>query len=98
MSVCPDKWKLPSKEDFDNLADFDKDILISKAWWNATLAGFKYEDDGDFSTIELGTEGYWWSSTDSGNLAHYGYIIDGSKLKYSYITKERAFSVRCVKK
>jgi len=96
-SVCPDNWKLPSKEDFDNLSNFDKDILISKAWWNATLGGFKYEGDGDFSP-ELGKEGYWWSSTEAGNLANYSYIINGSELQYNYITKARFYSVRCIKK
>jgi len=102
MDVCPDGWRLPNKAEFDSLATFSPDVLSSNAaWWNATFGGFKYEDYGDdeggFSSLE---QGYWWSSTEAGkNLAGYGYINGpGRKLEYNYMTKERAYSVRCVKK
>ncbi|GBU24228.1 hypothetical protein R83H12_00856 [Fibrobacteria bacterium R8-3-H12] len=96
MNVCPDGWILPSKEDYDNLSNFDKSVLsTNSAWWNATFGGFKYEDDGDFSDLN---EGYWWSSKATNNLAYYCKIREGGNFECNYITKARAFSVRCVKK
>jgi len=103
MDACPTSlgWRLPSEKDFDNLSNFEGNILSAKAWWNATFGGYKEENYGDREGFSALNQGYWWSSEEAANdknLAGYGSIIvEGGKLDYSYKTKARAFSVRCVK-
>ena len=102
MDACPSSlgWRLPSKKDYDDLSNFDNSVISNNnSWWNATFGGYKEENTGDkegFSDLDAG---YWWSSTEAANnLAGYSYIIGvGGKLEFSWKTKARAFSVRCVK-
>jgi hypothetical protein len=97
MSVCPDGWKLPSKEDFENLSKYE-DVLNATSVWHTIYAGLKYEEeDRGYDFREK--EGYWWSSTESGKFAHYRQIIKGDSRLRSYdVFKTRGFSVRCIKK
>jgi len=98
MNICPDGWKLPSKDEFDYLLDYE-DVLKATSVWHALLGGLKYdEEDRGFDFMKV--EGYWWSSTASGNFAYY-YTIksSGTKLyRYSGGNKARGYSVRCIKK
>jgi uncharacterized protein (TIGR02145 family) len=96
MNVCPDGWKLPSKDDYDNLLGFE-DVLQNTSVWNAAFGGFKDKDNGDFSPLEK--EGYWWSSTESGDFAHIRYIRKSeNKLHKRDDKKTYGYSVRCIKK
>jgi len=99
MNVCPDGWRLPGQKDFNDLSNFDEKIF-SGAWWNATFGGYKEENTENEDGFFKDNKGYWWSSEVSANIpnsAGYGSIVQGGKLEYSWMTKARAFSVRCVK-
>jgi len=97
MNACPSGWRLPSKEDFDDLSkSLLSDVMLFRdSWWNATLGGCRKET----GTIPCPlTEGYWWSSYTSGNLAYYAYYQEnGTTLDGNYFVKTRGLSVRCVK-
>jgi len=94
-NACPLGWRLPSKDDFENLsASLSGNQFYRDSWWNATLGGFRYEDGRYFKM----QEGYWWSSTTSGNSAYYAnFLANGTKLDGNYFVKTRGLSVRCVK-
>jgi hypothetical protein len=95
-AVCPEGWKLPSKDDFDNLLDFG-DVLNASVGWNATLGGYKHEDNG-IGFRFLDKEGHWWSSGPS-DLPYYANIVkNGDRLNISNAKKARGLSVRCIKK
>jgi len=100
--VCPSGWTLPSRDDYEKLSDFllsYKNNVLTKDWWNATYGGYRYEDEYD-RWYPLDIDGFWWSSTDVGNLAYYCNIKDGeNKLHYREVEKKtKGFSVRCIKK
>jgi uncharacterized protein (TIGR02145 family) len=96
-TICPEGWKLPSKDDFYNLSKDFGDVLNSKAWWNATLGGYKKEDDIQ-PFLRLDAEGNWWSSSDDGDRAYYySFLKDGTKLNQFDEKKTKGYSVRCIK-
>jgi len=102
MNVCPDGWKLPSKDDWKSLSDRLSDrmnILESESWWNAAFGGYRDEKNAALY-IQMRKEGRWWSSTDAGNgSAYYSNLMKGGELKYvSSETKTMGYSVRCIKK
>jgi len=97
-SVCPDGWKLPSKDDYEILSDWDADRLRATSVWDATFGGLRYEDEIRGYAF-LDKEGYWWSSTEHGNRAYYFRLEKaGVKLFKNDAEKTRGFSVRCIKK
>jgi uncharacterized protein (TIGR02145 family) len=99
MNICPDGWKLPSVDDYENLSDYNdvhKGVLQSTSVWDATFGGYKY-DDGRW--WPLGEEGFWWSSTNDGDRAKYFTITKGeNKLRKYDEKKTYGLSVRCIKK
>jgi hypothetical protein len=95
MNVCPDGWKLPSKDDYEKLYDY-QDRLQASSVWDAVFGGYKY-DDGRW--WPLGDMGFWWSSTESGDFAYSFYITKGqNQLHKIYEKKTYGLSVRCIKK
>jgi hypothetical protein len=96
MSVCPEGWKLPSKDDFDYLSDYE-DVLKTTSVWHALLGGLKYEDEDRYFDF-LNKEGFWWSSTEAGNRAYYYNLkSSGDKLRRYDEKKTYGYSVRCIK-
>jgi len=102
MNVCPDGWRLPTKDDFDVLSEWDADDLRYTSVWHAAFGGFRNEDGsftGGLGTGILGDEGYWWSSTAVGDRAYYYSLAKGGpKLKRYDAKKTMGFSVRCIKR
>jgi len=100
-NVCPSGWKLPSEDEWKELSIFLKDYpnnILTKAWWNASYEGYRYED-GRWFPAETEQEGYWWTSTPYGNWAYCYKARNGQKqLEKSYEAKSRGLSVRCIKK
>jgi uncharacterized protein (TIGR02145 family) len=89
-TVCPKRWKLPSREDWDILVATagGKEIagkkLKSKSGWNKNGNG---TDDYGFSALpggdrdsggnfgNVGNYGHWWTATEAGdNNAYYRYM------------------------
>ena len=102
-NACPDDWKLPSKNDYDNLLDYVENrdegilagnVLKSSDGWNAIFGGAKLDDS--FAMLEQ--QAYWWSSTQSDTQAAYRNIRDDGNLYSGYDKKTRGYSVRCIKK
>jgi len=97
MAVCPDGWKLPSKDDFDYLLDYE-DVLKATSVWHALFGGLKYEDEDRYFAF-MEDEGFWWSSTGVGNRAYYYNLKKSGNKLYRYDEKKTyGFSVRCIKK
>jgi len=100
-NVCPNGWKLPSKDEWEELSIFLEGYpnnILTKAWWNASYEGYRYED-GRWFPAETEQEGYWWTSTPYGNQAYCYKARNGLKqLDKSDEAKSRGLSVRCVKK
>jgi len=99
-AVCPDGWKLPSKDDFDDLLSIYGNLLNSVVGWNAAFGGWREEGttpENEFKSS--GAEGFYWSSTGSGSQA---YRVSIAK-NVNYFTRElenkkSGLSVRCIKK
>jgi uncharacterized protein (TIGR02145 family) len=110
MKACPVGWHLPSREEWDKLVAFVGGIDLagtklkskSPSWKGKDYYGFsalpggERIDDGSFNY--LGSDGYWWTATESdASFAWYwnvgtGYANVG---EYSF-HKNNGFSVRCL--
>jgi len=98
-SACEGDWKLPSKDDFDDLSDWDGDLLRATSVWDAVFAGFRYEDESRGPFAFQGSYGYWWASTNSGDMAYSAKLASGGiKLDREWAKKAMGYSVRCIKK
>jgi len=98
-STCEGAWKLPSKDDYDNLSDWDADDLRHTSVWHAVFAGLRYEDESRGPFAFMDNYGYWWSSKDAGDLAYSAYLAKGGlKMTREWAKKTRGYSVRCIKK
>jgi len=97
-SACDGGWKLPSKDDYDDLSDWDVEDLIRTSVWHAAYGGLRYEDESRGFAF-LDSYGYWWSSKYAGDLAYSAYLVKGGpKLNREYAKKTMGYSVRCIKK
>ena len=111
--LAPQGWHVPSDAEWSILTDYlgygvAAKKLKSKFGWMeegngsnesgfSGLPGGNRYDDGTFSAI--GDGGYWWSSTEYltyGAWYRYLYYGYGFVLRYHY-SKERGFSVRCLR-
>ncbi|MDR2595320.1 MAG: hypothetical protein LBC87_11180 [Fibromonadaceae bacterium] len=98
-STCEGSWKLPSRDDYDILRDWDADDLRATSVWHAVYGGLRFEDEsrGPFALFDI--EGYWWSSTKSSDWVYYFTLERGGigLNKNSGGNVARGFSVRCIK-
>jgi len=98
MSVCPDGWKLPSKDDYEVLSDWDIEKLKASSVWDVVYGGMKYEDESRYYAFK-DIMGYWWTSSEYGDRAYYFTLEKGGiKMNKSDQKKTYGFSVRCIKK
>ena len=107
--VCPAGWRLPTKENWDNLEQAaggnvaGTRLKVGVPDWNGT-------DDFDFSALpsgyrdtngsfwHVGTDVHWWTATESGDNAYYKRMYtDLAILNWYLINKAYGFSVRCIR-
>ncbi|MDR2582806.1 MAG: hypothetical protein LBC75_04925 [Fibromonadaceae bacterium] len=105
MTVCPSGWHLLSVKDWDNIVsniDIESGLLSGiideeysndgKVWRGLGGHGFS---DGSFS--DIGTSGYWWTSSENNVNAYFQhlYYLSG-KTDRNSDDKNNLLSVRCV--
>jgi uncharacterized protein (TIGR02145 family) len=104
-NVCPNGWRLPSKNDFEILltnfggsgSNAFKVLLESgDSDFSAVLGGWRSNEDY-FGQIE--NYGGWWSSSeaDTRNSWHLSLYRDTQSALMGKSDKESGFSVRCIK-
>jgi uncharacterized protein (TIGR02145 family) len=112
--LCPAGWHVPTDAEWTALTDYAGGESVAGSKLKAT-SGWDNNGNGtnnyDFSAlpggvrnltgvfINVGYDGYWWSSTqyDAASLwCRYIYCDTGSVYRYSY-SKRYCFSVRCVR-
>ena len=91
--ACPTGWRLPTKTEYDDLADYSgADMYDAGAHFKAT-SGWTGESGDDLleftalpggkcdeeqSCSKMGTSGYWWTSTEKvKNASHYALYLNG---------------------
>jgi len=117
ITVCPDGWHLPSDEEWDILIAFVGSsstagrYLKATSGWNsngngedkygfAALPGGYGPSDGSF--LNVGINGYWWSSIGSTSSSNYNAYTRGMSYNSEGASngtsgKRYLHSVRCVK-
>jgi len=98
QGICPDGWRVPTKDDWSNLIKSYSDISHSgdslvDGLFNAKLGGFAMKGGGFYG---LGT-GFYLSSTRYDPSTIYTYHIPASgKVRMRQGYKTNAYSLRCV--
>lgn len=94
---CPEGFRIPTT------AEWEEEM---KSWSNKNssgafesplklpVAGYRYYGSG--SLLNVGSFGYYWSSTVLGSYAQYQYFFSSSA-GMSYSSRTSGFSVRCIK-
>jgi hypothetical protein len=91
--MCPNGWRLPTKDEFDKLIEIDN--FISD--FNYTLCGQIFHSSNNENVENYNDWGVWWSSTED-NYDGYRLIIKGSgEYEVTKALKDNFFSVRCIK-
>jgi len=107
-SVCPDKWHLPTLDDWNSLvsvADGNIASLKTKDGWNnngigtddlgfSALPGGKRHNDGEFDEVDY--IGNWWTINEDKNDKVYCWYMS-SDMGEAKCRKNIGLSVRCVK-
>lgn len=104
---CPSGWRLPTKSEWEQVINNNKDSKLGTWATNSYLAGRKYGDalflpaagyryNYDGSSNYRGAAGYYWTSTTAGSSSgyylHSGY--NGSVVSNS--DRKYGYSIRCV--
>jgi hypothetical protein len=87
-AMCPDPWRVPTKDDFDKLTNSG---AIAAAW------GYGGGDMGELANIT--TDGYYWSSTEKADEDEYAYYLyyNSSSMNVTPTPMWYEFQVRCVR-
>ena len=103
QKVCPKGWTLPTQTQYNNIASFmggnssTGSSHVRNAPYGFVLGG-RFEATIEWSNV--GSFGYYWSSTESGSDRGYGLYFGSSNLFTSSSEsgnyKNRGMSVRCV--
>ena len=89
--ICPAGWRLPDEFELSSINGISYVSAFSPVY-----SGDYY----DGSLYDIGTNGYWWSSTAYDNNNQYDLYYVGGSLDTSYGiygNKRYGFSVRCVR-
>ena len=118
QGICPSGWHLPTKVEWQTLIGGSSTagkVLKSQTGWDdngngtdvygfsALPAGYRINDDGNFSYGDGGLKAFFWSATEysteySSNNAYYRYLTCRNGHAYLEIySKLYARSVRCLK-
>jgi len=94
---CPSGYRLPTETELNNerlswSSNDDAGAFASPLKW--PVAGYRFYYDG--SLYDVGTRGYYWSSTVSGTNARYLYFLSSNAYMMDYY-RARGLSVRCIK-
>jgi len=104
MKVCPEGWHLPSKKEWEILADFTKyrSLKAKRGWgerYNGTddfgfkaLPGGDGRSNGSFSNIGAG--GFFWSASEYNSKT--AYFKKNEEEIWNSVDKSYLFSVRCL--
>ena len=96
--LAPIGWHVPSESEWAELESYittNSISLFNTSGFNALKAGWRDLNGGAF--FDLGTYGYWWSSTETESTkAWIKYISTGNVSKISH-HKLNGVSVRCIK-
>lgn len=96
--LAPIGWHVPSESEWAELESYittNSISLINTSGFNALKAGWRDLNGGAF--FDLGTYGYWWTSTETESTkAWIKYISTGNVSKISHYTSN-GVSVRCIK-
>jgi uncharacterized protein (TIGR02145 family) len=107
--LCPSGWHVPSDEEWTELTEalggkaVAGEKMKTDSWggsnsssFSALPGGFRGDYGGFF--YDLGSGGYWWSSSPSGSGAWFRYLGSGySNVARNYDDVRYGFSVRCVR-
>ena len=88
-SICPANWTLPTYNDITAATLLDSG---NNPGMLATTGNFYSGSQGD-----VGSYGYWWSSTRSGNINAYYLYFRGTSAGRVLSNKGRGVSVRCMR-
>jgi hypothetical protein len=90
--LCPSPWRVPTKSDFERLAQNVNSRKLSKSWGYGGYAISSFMRD-------VNSYAYYWSSTEYDNDSAYFLVYYSSYVypQYYYATKANGRQVRCVK-
>ncbi|MDO5969005.1 FISUMP domain-containing protein, partial [Flavivirga aquimarina] len=94
---CPSGYRLPTEAEWENeLTSWDSNNSAGAfaSPLKLPVAGYRYRSDGSLNNV--GSSGYYWSSTVSGTNASYLYFVGSNAYMYS-LYRASGFSVRCLK-
>ena len=104
---CPDGWRIPTRSELNGLVGAATRTWTTQNGMNGMLfghgsntiflpaAGYRNGNDGTLGNV--GTNGYYWSSTeDSSNYAYNLGFSSGNAPEVSRYNKRFGYSVRCV--
>ncbi len=94
---CPSGYRIPTETELNNErlswgSNNGNGAFAAPLKW--TLAGYRYYSDG--SLYNVGTYGYYWSSTVSGTNSRYLNFYSSDAIIYDY-NRAYGYSVRCLK-
>jgi uncharacterized protein (TIGR02145 family) len=113
MSACPAGWRLPSREEWNEMVSaaggnvagkklkaaygWEKDGYGMDEYGFSALPGGYRGTDGNFSSAW--DFGYWWTATEngSGNAYYRGMYYGSDRAGEHYYDKGHGFSVRCIR-
>jgi uncharacterized protein (TIGR02145 family) len=95
---CPSGYRIPTETEMnDERSSWSQNNSVgafaSPIKW--TLAGNRSRSNGTLSNV--GTNGYYWSSTVSGSESRFLYIVSSSDAYMHVLHRAYGFSVRCIK-
>ena len=92
-SICPKNWTLPAYNSSTNDISYSSFNTSGNPGFLATSGYFYSGAQGN-----VGSYGYWWSSTRNGNNGAYRLGLRSGSANRSYYNKYSGFSVRCMRR
>ena len=93
QSVCPAGWRLPTNAEQGTIGSSSGSTTYVSAF-SPVYSG--YYNNG--SPYDVGSYGYWWSSTAGNSTSRYNmYYYSGSLYSGSYDYRGLGYSVRCIR-